>query len=215
MSSVTTNPMFGSSPLPMRRFTVAEYHRMIETGILTENDDVELLEGWVVAKMPRKPPHDAGVEVIRGVVGGRLPPGWSIRSQSAITTSDSEPEPGVAVVRGEPRAYRQRHPGPADIGTLIEVSDTTLNYDNDRVEKGRIYARAAIAEYWIFNLVDGWIEVYSDPSCEATVPAYLTRIDFVPFDQISLILDGHTVATFAVADLLPQPIRGLPMERKR
>jgi Uma2 family endonuclease len=201
MPSVITNPLIGTSPLPMRKFTVAEYHRMIETGILTENDDVELLEGWIVAKMPRKPPHDTGVEVVRDVLAGRLPPGWSIRSQSATTTSESEPEPDVAIVRGEPRTYRQRHPAPADIGTLIEVSDTTLIYD--RREKGRIYARASLPNYWIVNLIDGWIEVYSNPDSTAAAPSYLTRTDYSCSEQIPLILDGHTVAVFAVADLLP------------
>jgi Uma2 family endonuclease len=185
----------------MRRFSVAEYHRMIQTGILTEKDDVELLEGLIVAKMPRNPPHDVGVEVARDVIGGRWPPGWSLRSQSAITTADSEPEPDVAAVRGEPRAYRHRHPEPADIGVLVEVSDTTLTYD--RTEKGRIYAHAGIAYYWIVNLVDGWIEVYSDPDTTGAPPAYRAHTDYRPGDLVPLILDGKVVATLPVAALLP------------
>jgi Uma2 family endonuclease len=142
--------------LPIRRFSVAEYHRLIEIGILTEDENVELLEGWIVPKMPRNPPHDAGVETIRGVLSSRLPAGWSIRGQSAISTGDSEPEPDVAVVRGEPRTYRQRHPGPADIGLLIEIVDSSVN--RNRGEKGLIYARAGILHYWIVNLVESWIE---------------------------------------------------------
>jgi Uma2 family endonuclease len=174
---------------------------MIDAGILTEDDDVELLEGWIVAKMARKPPHDVGVELVRGALQGQLPARWSIRSQSAITTGDSEPEPDVSVVRGAPRMYRQRHPGSADIGSVVEVSDTTLSCD--RREKGRTYARAGISHYWIVNLVDGWIEAYSDPDSGAQVPAYRQRLDHGPSDHIAFILDGQTVLTIAVADLLP------------
>jgi Uma2 family endonuclease len=201
MSSIIANPQFGTTPLPMRKFTVAEYHRMIETGILTAKDDVELLEGWVVARMPRKPPHDVGVELARGAVGSKLPASWSIRGQSAITTDDSEPEPDIAVVRGEPRAYRVRHPGPADIGVLIEIADTTLAYD--RREKGRIYAHAGLPYYWIVNLVDACVEVYTDPDSIVAVPSYRTRTDHGSGQHIPLVLDGQTVAMIAVADLLP------------
>jgi Uma2 family endonuclease len=199
MSTTTTYPQFGTSPLPMRKFTVAEYHRMIETGILTENDQVELLQGWIVPKMPRNPPHDVGVEVVRNVVQRTVPPGWSIRSQSAITTADSEPEPDVAVVRGEPRTYRLRHPGPADIGMLIEVSEATLG--RDRGEKGSIYAHAGVPYYWIVNLVNHTIEVYTDPDTAAS--AYRSRMNYGRADPIPLILDGQTVAMLLVADLLP------------
>jgi Uma2 family endonuclease len=174
---------------------------MIQAGILTENDDVELLEGLILKKMARNPPHDVGVEVARDALGRNLPQGWSLRGQSAITTADSEPEPDVAVVRGEPRAYRLQHPEPADIGVLVEVSDSTLAYD--RSEKGRVYAHAGIGYYWIINLVDGWIEVYTDPDATGAAPAYRTRTDYRPGDSIPLMLDGKMAALLAVADLLP------------
>lgn len=201
MSSAAARVTFAIPPLPVRQFSVAEYHRMIDAGILTTDDAVELLEGWIVPKMTRKPPHDVSIELIRGAIGPQLPPGWSLRSQSAITTADSEPEPDLAVVRGEPRTYRLRHPGPADIGLLIEVGDATLGHD--RREKGRVFARAGVPHYWIVNLVDGWIEVYSEPEPSAVLPAYRSRTDYQPGDRVPLILDGQTVATIAVADLLP------------
>src|SRR5436305_4096318 len=84
-------------PAPVRRFTVDEYHRMIQTGILEEDDSVELLEGWIVLKMPRNPPHDVAIDLAREAIETRLPAGWRVRVQSAITTSDSEPEPDLAV----------------------------------------------------------------------------------------------------------------------
>src|SRR5215831_15286794 len=92
-SVVNPYPM---SPYPVRRFTVGEYHRMIQAGILTEDDPVELLEGWIVPKMPHTPPHDRTIQMGNKRTGRRLPPGWDIRVQSAISTADSEPEPDLA-----------------------------------------------------------------------------------------------------------------------
>ncbi len=201
MSTVVTTPLFGLPPVPIRRFTVKEYHRMMDAGILTEDDAVELLEGWIVAKMPHNPPHGGTVQCASKRLGRRLPAGWDLRVQSAVTTGDSEPEPDLAVVRGDEAAYLHRHPGPADIGLLIEVSDSTLS--QDRQVKGRLYARAAVPQYWIVNLVDRWIEAYSDPDPSAASPQYRARTDYRPGDMIPLILDGQVVVSLAVADLLP------------
>src|SRR5579862_9140639 len=83
-------------PFPVRPFTVDEYHRMIDADVLDEGDAVELLEGWIVPKMPRNPPHDATIGLADDALRIRLPAGWHVRLQSAITTSDSEPEPDLA-----------------------------------------------------------------------------------------------------------------------
>jgi Uma2 family endonuclease len=174
---------------------------MIDTGILTEDDPVELLEGWIVAKMPHNPPHDGAIQRINKRLGRRLPTGWDLRIQSAAATDDSEPEPDVAVVRGDETTYDSRLPGSADIGVLIEVSDSSLN--RDRKEKGCIYARAGLPYYWIVNLVDHWIEVYTDPDSTAVSPQYRTRTDYRSGDSIPLVLDGQVVASLPVAELLP------------
>src|SRR5437660_7717020 len=158
MATIATSPLFGVPPMPVRKFTVAEYHRMIDAGILTEDDNVELLEGWIVPRMARKPPHDGTVQVSNKALVAAVPAGWTVRIQSAITTADSEPEPDLAVVRGDERTYMHRHPQPPDIGTLVEVADTTLT--GDRRDKGRLYAHAQIPYYWIINLKNEWIEVY-------------------------------------------------------
>src|SRR5262245_40463855 len=126
--SITTPPslIFPPPAYPMRPFTVAEYHQMIQAGILTEDDRVELLEGWIVPKMPHNPLHDGTIQVASEVITGHLPPSWRIRIQSVVTTGDSEPEPDLAIVRGDRLSYLTRHPGPADVGTIIEVADSTL-----------------------------------------------------------------------------------------
>ena len=184
-----------------RRFSVAEYHKLIEIGILTEDDNLELLEGYLVHKMSRNPPHDATLQLIQDVMPRLLPAGWCLRMQSAVTLAGSEPEPDGAIVRGDARTYAHHHPGPADVGLAIEVADATLA--GDHVDKGRIYARAGIACYWIINLVDRQAEVYTAPSGSVATPAYAQRQDFHAGDDVTLTLDGTAVANIAVRDLLP------------
>ena len=130
-------------PVPVRRFTVEEYHQMIQAGILGEDDDVELLEGWIVPEMPRNPAHDALIAWVHNrVLAPRLREGWFCRGQSAITTPDSEPEPDLALIRGSERDYLSRHPGPADTALAVEVADSSLS--RDRSIKARIYAAAGV-----------------------------------------------------------------------
>ena len=105
------------------------------------------------------------------------------------------------MVRGNARTYLTRHPNPADVGLLIEVADSTLA--GDRADKGRIYARAQIACYWIINLLDRQIEVYTQPSGPSGAPAYGHQATYRGGDVVPLILDGVTVATIQVLDLLP------------
>ena len=187
--------------LLLRRFAVDEYHRMIRGGILTEDEPVELLDGWIVIKMPRNQPHDATIHVISRVFSGLLPSGWDVRIQSAITTPESEPEPDLSVVRGSPRDCLDHHPGPGELGLVIEVADSSL--DHDRTMKGRAYARAGIPVYWIVNLASRQVEVYTDPTGPAPQPSYRTRHDFADHDAIPLLLDGRDIARIPVVQILP------------
>jgi len=188
-------------PFPIYQISVQKYHEMIQKGILTEDDPVELLEGWIVHKMPRNPAHDTAIDLTEAALRPLLPPGWRIRVQNAITTADSEPEPDLAVVEGDLRAFTTHHPGPADVGLLIESSESSL--DTDRIEKGRIYAAANIPVYWIINLVDRQVEVYSDPDPRANPPAYRRRETYVHGQTVPLVLKGQPVAHIPVQDLLP------------
>lgn len=180
-----------------RRFSVAEYHKLIEIGILTEDDNLELLDGYLVHKMSRNPPHDAALQLIQETLPRLLPAGWCLRMQSAITLSRSEPEPDAALVRGNARSYARHRPTPSDIGLVIEVADSTLT--SDRLDKGRIYAEAGIEIYWIVNLVDRQIEVYTSP----TASAFAQRQDYGSGADVALLLDGAVVANIPVSELLP------------
>jgi Uma2 family endonuclease len=184
-----------------RKFTVDEYHRMIDAGILTDEDRVELLENNVVLKMARNPAHDSTIQALGKRLLRLLPSGWDLRGQSAITLDDSEPEPDFAVVRGDELSYRTTHPRPADVGLVVEVANTSL--DRDRLDKGRIYARAGIPVYWIVNLPDRVVEVYSQPSGPTPSPTYGRKDEYRPGDAIPVALGGQVVGTIPVADLMP------------
>lgn len=187
-------------PGPVRRFSVAEYHRLLDGGVFVGDERVELLEGWIVAKMTRKPPHDAVLAQVAELLRVLVPATHHIRIQSAITTDDSEPEPDIAVVRGRALDYREAHPRPADIALLIEVADSSL--DRDRA-KARIYARAGIIAYAIVNLVDGWIETYTDPSGEAPSPTYHHRQDYAADGEVPIAVAGILVGAIAVRAVIP------------
>jgi Uma2 family endonuclease len=201
MTTPATHLPYQGTMAGFRRFSVAEYHRLIELGILTEDDNLELLEGYLVHKMSRNPPHDAAIQKGMKKWLRLMPPGWDLRVQSAITLTESEPEPDFVIVRGDENAYLSRHPTPADIGLVVEVSDSTLPGDRD--DKGRIYARAGIECYWIVNLNDRQIEVYTSPTGPAPDPRFAQRADHRPGGNVSLLLGGTALVQVAVQDLLP------------
>lgn len=188
-------------PTPVRRFTVAEYHAMIDGGVFAGDDRVELLEGWIVPKMTRKPPHDVAIDLAGDALRGCLPPGWRVRVQSAVTLADSEPEPDLAVVRGRARDYLDHHPRPGEIALVAEVADATLS--EDRGLKARVYARAAIPSYWIVNLVDGQIEVLTDPTGPDPSPRYRSREVVGAGGSMSPVVEGRRLGPIAARDVLP------------
>jgi Uma2 family endonuclease len=183
------------------RLSIEQYHAIIQAGILTDDDSVELLEGWLVFKRPKNPPHRVTTRLVRTALENILPAGWYVDSQEAITLSNSEPEPDIVVVRGDTRQYLDRHPGAEDIALIIEVSDTTLQ--RDRTVKKRIYARAGIAIYWIVNLVEEQVEMYSQPLVEVEQPDYSQRLDFGRSAVIPIIIEGIEIGAIAVDALLP------------
>jgi Uma2 family endonuclease len=201
--SVTTpsaTPVTYGLDASIARFSVDRYQKMVETGILTAEDKVELLENYVVLKMPRNPRHHSTLQRMLRPLLLPLPAGWDLRIQSAITLTDSQPEPDFALVRGSASDYENRHPGAADSGLVIEVADSSLL--RDQRDKTRIYARGGIPCYWIVNLVDRRIEVYSQPSGPTAVPAYSSFQLYQPGDTVPLLLDGVAVGTIPVDDLL-------------
>jgi Uma2 family endonuclease len=146
--------------LEPRRIDVDDYHRMIDAGILEEDEHVELIEGVIVTVTPQKRRHAFVIQVLTERLLRLLGSDYAVLPQLPLTLADdSEPEPDIAVVRATAAASRDHHPRTADL--VIEVaSDSILK---DRSIKGPLYARASIPEYWMFNLVDECVEVYRDP----------------------------------------------------
>ena len=146
-----------------RRFTVDEYLRMVEVGILHADERVELLDGEILTVSPPGPDHNASTGVLNRLlvlgVGSRavLLPGPTVRLSKV-----SAPEPDLVVLRPDPRYYRDRYAEPGDVLLLIEIANSSLRHD--RGLKLRLYADAGIEEYWIVNNQDETVEVYRQPS---------------------------------------------------
>ena len=135
--------------------TVSAYHIMYENGAIDEN--VELIEGVIVEKMPKKPIHSAIVDRLNELIRNFLLPHLHIRQEQPITFLRSEPEPDISVVKGSGKDYIYSHPSKAEF--IIEVALTSLALDREKID---IYAQAGIPEYWIINIKQKEIEVYSD-----------------------------------------------------
>ncbi|KAA1259831.1 hypothetical protein LF1_23680 [Rubripirellula obstinata] len=158
MSAQIESESMSSQPaFPVRHFSVEEYHRLAEVGVLTEADRVELLEGVISPKMVHSPIHDATVSIIEQLLRPFLLPQWFLRIQSSITLQSSEPEPDIAVVKGPPQQYASRHPGGSDIALAIEVAETSLLRDQ---AKATTYSGGRIGCYWIVDLRNRVIEVH-------------------------------------------------------
>jgi Uma2 family endonuclease len=185
-------------PFPVARFSVQQYHRMVQSGALAEDDGLELIDGWLVKKMAKGPAHEYAIGQAEELLRGRAPRGWHVRNQAPITLSRSEPEPDLTVVRGERSDYRGHHPGAGDIGLVVEIADTTLVTDR---KKGRVYGAAGIAEYWIVDLPERCVEVYEDPS-EEEEHGYRRCTVVREGDELAVAIDGHDYGTIVVATLL-------------
>jgi Uma2 family endonuclease len=190
-------------PLASRPMEVTEYEQLVKDGVLTKDDKIELLEGWIIAQERQTPAHAYTRTLLWHQLEKVLPPGWFHFVRSPIITDDSEPEPDESIVRGELDDFVSRHPGPADLGLVIEVADASL--EKDQRVKQRIYARAGIPFYWLINLVDKALHVYSHPSGATAEPSYRQLQILDRTENVLLILDGQIVATIPVVSLLPYP----------
>lgn len=144
-----------------RRFTVHDYHRMAEAGILHEDDRVELIEGEIVEMTPIGARHAHAVRMLNQLLSNQVRDEFLIDVQNPVRLDErNEPQPDLAVLRA--RDYRRSLPGPEDTLLLVEVSDTTLAYDRD--VKLPLYARAGVPEVWIVDLGNEVLERHTGPS---------------------------------------------------
>ncbi|MBO3460003.1 Uma2 family endonuclease [Aetokthonos hydrillicola Thurmond2011] len=145
-----------------KRFTVEDYHRLIELGFLTEQDRVELIKGELMQMVAKGTPHTVCNTRLFRELTILLQKQAIVRSQEPIILSpSSEPEPDLVIARYRPDDYLTGHPQPTDILLLVEIADATLKYDQQ--VKLPLYAECEIYNYWIFNLVAGCLEAYTQP----------------------------------------------------
>jgi Uma2 family endonuclease len=194
--TVSPPPPLASPPL--HRITVDEYERIIAAGALEEPSRVELIDGYMVDKMGKNAEHGYATKETLKALDARLPVGWTSRKEEPVRIpAYDEPEPDVAIVRGSDADYRHRLPTAADVGILVEVSETTLS--QDRGKKCTAYAKGRIPVYWIVNLVDRQVEVYTRPS----KGRYQSRVDFKPGQQVPVTIGGQQLRPIPVDDILP------------
>lgn len=184
-----------------RRWTRYEYARLIDHGVLDEDEPIELLDGRLLVKEPQHSPHRTAVLLVAKALERAFGEGWFVQTQSPIILDDrSEPEPDVCVVRGSPRDYVDAHPRRPAL--IVEVAQSGLRRARGR--KAVAYARARIADYWIVNLVDRVLEVYREPARPG--PA-LRRWAYAAIESLgadaTIIPLAAPRAMIRVADLLP------------
>jgi Uma2 family endonuclease len=196
-----TMPAMASYEVRTRRFTRAEYDRLIELGIFQPGEEIELLGGQLIVAEPQGAAHYTAIVKSTRVLEAAFGSGWYVRAEGPIgLDDDSEPEPDVAVVAGGPDDYSLAHPSRPVL--TLEVAESSLAVDRQR--KGSLYARAGLADYWVVNLVDRVLEIYREPVADATAP-YGWRYARLEVFGVSarvapLAAPGSSVR---VADLLP------------
>jgi Uma2 family endonuclease len=175
---------------------VDDYHKMIRHGILTESHDVELIRGEIVPRMPKGELHFACVKRLTAIFADLVAKSAILSVQDPIVLADSEPEPDFALLVPRADFYASGKPRSGDAYLVIEVADTSLDYD--REVKGPLYAENGIAEYWIVNLIDRCLEVHRQPQADGT---YADVRKLRPGDTVVLALLPAT--SVAVGDIIP------------
>lgn len=163
-----------------------EYRRLGDCGVLTPEDRVELLEGWIAPKQIRRPAHRFAVGLLNEWLQKHLPAGFFGLCQLPISTARSEPEPDLSVIHGAHADFRDRHPQGQECRLLIEVADNAVERDR---QKAAIYADADIEEYWILNLVDRQLEKFAQSSPDGYESQIILSFD----ESVKLTLDECTL----------------------
>jgi len=190
-------PKSTETDLPLRLWTMAEYHRMAEVGLLKPTEKVELIAGQIIRKMsPQGTPHSTAIRIIQSLLLRLVSDRAFVQIQLPIQLYDySEPEPDIALVMAGELNYLDHHPRPEEIYLIVEVADTTLRIDTGL--KAQSYAEAGIADYWVLDLKNRQLRVFREPGATGyqsvvTLPI-TTQISPRQFPEINI----------TIAELLP------------
>lgn len=193
--SPSTQPLtgnFNGQNLKLRKITVKEYDAMIESGVFDENDQMELLNGAIVEKMTKGTKHSAATDRIARIFYRHVGEQAFVRNQNPVWLDEfSEPEPDIVLAKPNDDEFENSHPTPEEIYLIVEVSDSTLNYD--RNAKGEAYARAGIRQYLVLNVPEKLLEDYRNPSADGFRSKQTYRagqtFSLVAFPDVSLAVD--------------------------
>jgi Uma2 family endonuclease len=187
------------STTTVKGLSVETYEKMVRKEILPESNRFELIEGRIVEKMTRRGPHCGASERTWRLIDALLPAGWHVRigQPVRIPSRKSEPEPDVSVARGSHKDYDDHHPGPGDVGLVVEITRTSAA----KVQKlARMYAAGNIPLCWIIDVPRRCVYV----STGLAGDAYTSTLVLKETEVLDLVIDGQVVGQIPIADLLPR-----------
>lgn len=174
-------------PATKHRFTVSDFYRMGDAGVFPPGARVELLEGEIIDMMPIGPFHSGVVNRLADFFTQHHNGRWLVTNQNPVRLDPhSEPQPDIVLVRRDPDFYAGRHPQPEDVLLLVEVAESSLDYD--RGDKRAAYGKAGIEEYWLVNLQEQCVEVYREPH-------------FTGYARVTVLKPGDSASPAAFPDV--------------
>ena len=206
MATVVSSPPATARGDRLYRISLDKYHQMAAHGIFSGRDRVVLLDGLLVTRMTRHPPHVTATSKSVKALEAVVPEGWMVNKEDPVsfpsgpTGADSEPEPDVTVVRGTIDDYTDHHPGPADIALVVEVADSSLAEDRAGLVR---YAWAGIPTAWIVNLPERRVEVHTEPTGPDAQARHLEVAVYGTDGLVPVVIDGREVGPFEGKELLP------------
>ena len=202
MSTITRQPPRPPArwvPKRLARLSVDQYEAMVDSGVFTKRDRFTLINGFLVAKVPKSPRHTYIAKNLARKLQRLVPSGWDVRIEDAVRLAESKPEPDVSIARGDIEDYADRDPGPADLALVVEVAASSLSEDR---QMANVYGPAGVPVYWIVNLKAREIEVYSLLKRRGASGYGKPRV-FKAGQSVPLVIEGVEVGRIAVADILP------------
>jgi Uma2 family endonuclease len=196
-ASIQSNPIFTLEQTSLKRWTVEDYHRMNELGILDSNERTELIAGQIILMAAKGTPHVTALRLLAialDAILADLP--VFVSTRDPIQLDDfSEPEPDLTVVRGTVLDYANHHPRPNQVCLVVEVADSTLKRDCE--VKDKVYAQAGIADYWVLDVNNRQLHIFRNP----TPTGYSSHLILSEPNQISPLAFPHLILT--LTSILP------------
>ncbi|UBF25866.1 Uma2 family endonuclease [Kovacikia minuta CCNUW1] len=184
-----------------KRFTLDEYHRLIELGFFKPDDRIELIRGELIQMASKGTAHEVCLTRLLRELPILLGDRATLRCQSPITLLDSEPEPDFTIAQNRSDDYLSAHPSPADVLLIIEISDSSLAYDQD--VKLSLYAENIISNYWIFDVINRILEVYNEPYRKPS-GSFGYRVKRIVLPDEAIVLPPFPILTLNLSKVFPQ-----------